>query len=114
MKKFVPALILVALALSFGVASAQPPGPNVGWVHGNCDNGLVFDLWLGRAPNANAGHLEDGRIVHLRSLYIQLQDGTWFTAFIVPGKGVDRIWCNMTASFRPEPLRGEIDIDPPG
>ena len=112
MKKFIPVLILVALALSFGVAGAKPPGPNVGWLHMECENELVLDAWVG-IPMANAAHLADGRIVHARSLYIW-QDGTWVTIYSMPGKGVERIWCDITADFRPEPLRGEIDIDPPG
>jgi hypothetical protein len=113
MKKLVPILTLVGLALSFGVVAAEPPSPNVGWVHGECENGLVFDAWVG-VPMANAAHLSDGRIVHLRSLYIKLEDGTWVAVVVNPGKGVERIWCDMTVDFRAEPLRGEVDIDPAG
>ena len=118
MKKLVPVLILIALALSYGVASAGPPGPNAGWLHLECEGGLSGDVWFG-SFSAQAFHLAGGPILHPRAGWVYLTiDEQWHEWFSMPGmaKGVDTIECYGHADWTPpvvERIKMEVAVAPP-
>ena len=121
MKQFAPVLILVTLALSFGVASAEPPGPNAGWLHLACEGGLSGDIWYG-SQHSQAFHMADGPILHPRAGWVCLTealcgDTGWIPWFSMPGEaeGVDTVVCYADVDWSPRPvkhLKIEVDVAP--
>jgi hypothetical protein len=122
MKKLVPVLILVALTLSFGVASAEPPGPNAGWMYLECEGGLSGDVWFG-SFSSQAFHMAEGPILHPRAGWVCLTgevcgDQGWRPWFSMPGRaeGVDTIVCYGHADWTPpvvERIKMEMAVAPP-
>ena len=120
MRKVVPVLILVALALSFGVASAEPPGPNAGWMHLECEGGLSGDVWFG-SFRSQAFHMPEGPILHPRAGWLCMteelcEDEGWVPWFSMPGtaNGVDTIVCYAHVNGpQVKHLKIEVDVAPP-
>jgi hypothetical protein len=121
MKKLVPILVLGVLALSFGVASAEPPGPNAGWLHLECENELSGYVWFG-SFSSQAFHMAEGPILHPRSGWVCLTeapcgDQGWIPWFSMQGegKGLDTIVCYADVDWgNVKHLKMTVDIAPPG
>jgi hypothetical protein len=120
MKVLIPVLILIALALSFGVAGAEPPGPKAGWLHLHCEDGLSGDVWFG-SQHSQAFHLADGPILSPRagwycSTQASCDAGEWIPAFSLPGKakGVETIVCYADVNGPwAKRLKIEVAVAPP-
>jgi hypothetical protein len=121
MKKLVPVLILLTLALSTGVAGAELPGPNAGWLYLECEGELSGNVWFG-SFSSQAFHLAGGPILHPRAGWVCLteepcSDAEWRPWFSTPGmaKGVDTIVCYGHADWIPpvvKHIKMEVDVSP--
>jgi hypothetical protein len=119
-KKLVPVLILAALALSFSVAGAEPPGPNAGWLRLECESGLRGDVWFG-SQHSQAFHMPEGPILHPRAGWLCFTeelcgDEGWVPWFSMPGEanGVDTIACYAHPNApQVKHLKIEVAVAPP-